>query len=111
MTLRALGVPTTLPELAPHERLIVALDLPDAAAARILAARLAPQVGAVKVGLELVNAAGPAIIEQLAADGARVFYDAKFHDIPNTVAGAVRQAARRGAWMLNVHASGGGAML
>jgi orotidine-5'-phosphate decarboxylase len=95
-----------------RERILVALDVDDAADAVALARRLRGRVGGVKVGLELVNAAGFDVFARLADAGAdRIFYDAKFHDIPNTVAGAVRAAARRGLWMLNVHASGGGSML
>lgn len=98
-------------ELTPQERIIVALDTALASEAMALAERLAPHVGAVKVGLELVNRTGPLILRNLARLGLRVFYDAKFHDIPNTVAGAVRGAAAKGCWMLNLHASGGVAMM
>ncbi len=86
--------------------MIVALDVSDAATAMSLGERLAPEIGAVKVGLELVHAAGLEILDRLRETGLRVFYDAKFHDIPNTVAGAVRAVTRRGLWMLNLHASG-----
>lgn len=92
--------------------ILIALDFDNAEAALRLAAQVAPYVGGVKVGLELVNAAGFDIFQRLQDAGAtRIFYDAKFHDIPNTVAGAVRSATRRGVWMVNVHASGGEAML
>jgi orotidine-5'-phosphate decarboxylase len=95
-----------------HERILVALDYDNADDAVNLATRLAGKVGGFKVGLELVNAAGFDIFSRLADAGIdRIFYDAKFHDIPNTVAGAVRAAAKRGVWMVNVHAGGGGAML
>lgn len=95
-----------------HERILVALDFDNADDAVSLAAKLKGKVGGYKVGLELVNAAGFEIFDRLADVGAdRIFYDAKFHDIPNTVAGAVRAAARRGVWMVNVHACGGSAML
>ena len=92
-------------------RIVVALDYPDAAAALEMAARLDPQLCRVKVGKELFVAAGPALVERLHALGHEVFLDLKFHDIPNTVAGACRAAARLGVWMLNVHASGGEAMM
>lgn len=98
--------------LLPHERILVALDVDTQDAALLLARTLGKHVGGVKVGLELVNAAGFDIFARLQDAGAtRIFYDAKFHDIPNTVAGAVRAAAKRGVWMVNVHASGGRAML
>jgi orotidine-5'-phosphate decarboxylase len=92
-------------------RVIVALDFPDAGAALAAAARLDPALCRVKVGKELFVAAGPAIVGQLRERGFEVFLDLKFHDIPNTVAGACRAAARLGVWMLNVHASGGSAMM
>ena len=91
--------------------MIVALDAPDADAALALAARLDPGACRVKVGNELFVAAGPAVVDKLHASGFEVFLDLKFHDIPNTVAGACRSAARLGVWMLNVHASGGEAMM
>lgn len=90
---------------------IVALDRPDRSAALDLADRLDPALCRVKVGLELFVAAGPGIVEALHARGFEVFLDLKFHDIPNTVAAACRSAAALGVWMLNVHASGGPAML
>ena len=92
-------------------RVIVALDYPDATPALALAARLAPDSCALKIGKELFVAAGPDIVKTLAARGFRVFLDLKFHDIPNTVAQACAAATRLGAWMLTVHASGGSAML
>jgi orotidine-5'-phosphate decarboxylase len=94
-----------------NKRVIVALDFPDANAALAMAARLDPALCRVKVGKELFVAAGPAIVEKLRERGFDVFLDLKFHDIPNTVAGAVKSAARLGVWMLNVHASGGDAMM
>ena len=93
------------------KRVIVALDVPDAEAALALAARLDPKLCRVKVGKELFVAAGPAVVTRLQERGFEVFLDLKFHDIPNTVAGACRCAARLGVWMLNVHASGGEAMM
>ncbi|HET6383067.1 MAG TPA: orotidine-5'-phosphate decarboxylase [Armatimonadota bacterium] len=94
-----------------RERLILALDRPDRESALALAKRAGSYMGAYKVGLELITAIGPGILEELSRDGGRVFLDAKFHDIPNTVAGACRAAVKHGVWMLNVHASGGRAML
>ena len=101
----------TKPQTA-ADRILVALDFDNADAAIALVRRLAGTLDGFKVGLELVNAAGLDIFARLTdAGAARIFYDAKFHDIPNTVAGAVRAASKRGVWMLNVHASGGSAML
>jgi orotidine-5'-phosphate decarboxylase len=94
-----------------NKRVIVPLDFPDAEPALALAARLDPALCRVKVGKELYVAAGPAVVRALHERGFEVFLDLKFHDIPNTVAGACRAAARLGVWMLNVHASGGEAML
>lgn len=94
--------------------IIVALDVPSLDAATCLANVVGPYVGAFKVGLELYNAVGAQAFDALrdaAGDEVKIFYDAKFHDIPNTVAGAVRAAVRRRVWMLNVHASGGFAMM
>ena len=96
---------------AARERLIVALDVPSAAASDELVKRLEGTCHWFKVGLELFTAAGPAVIEPLVARGHSVFLDLKFHDIPSTVAGAVRSAATLGVRMLNVHAAGGPAML
>jgi len=91
--------------------IVVPLDFADAASALAMASRLDPRLCRVKVGKELFVAAGPAIVEQLHQRGFEVFLDLKFHDIPNTVAGACKSAARLGVWMVNVHASGGEAML
>jgi len=90
---------------------VVALDYPAAAPALALADCLDPARCRLKVGKQLFTAAGPALIEQLQARGFSVFLDLKFHDIPNTVAAAVRAAAALGVWMLNVHGSGGRRML
>jgi orotidine-5'-phosphate decarboxylase len=94
-----------------NKRIIVALDVPEADAALALAARLDPKLCRVKVGKELFVAAGPAVVARLQERGFEVFLDLKFHDIPNTVAGACRSAARMGVWMMNIHASGGSAMM
>jgi orotidine-5'-phosphate decarboxylase len=94
-----------------NRRIIVPLDVPDAEAALALAARLDAKLCRVKVGKELFVAAGPAVVARLQERGFEVFLDLKFHDIPNTVAGACRAAARLGVWMMDVHASGGEAML
>ena len=94
-----------------RERLIVALDLPDAAHVRAFLPRLEGQCRWMKIGLGLFIAAGPAIVEELVADGYSVFLDLKLHDIPNTVAGAVRSASTLGASLLTIHAAGGPQML
>lgn len=91
--------------------IIVALDYATEAEALSLVNKLDPQLCRVKVGKELFTACGPSIVSQLNDLGFEVFLDLKFHDIPNTVAQACRAAAALGVWMLNVHASGGRAML
>lgn len=95
----------------PKDRLIVALDYPELAPALRLAELVGERVGMLKVGLELFNSAGPGAITAIREHGARVFYDAKLYDIPNTVAGAAGAAARMGVAMFNVHALGGVAMM
>lgn len=92
-------------------RVIVALDFPDANRALALAARLEPSACRLKVGKELFTAAGPGVIEKLRGAGFGIFLDLKYHDIPNTVAGACAAAADLGVWMINVHALGGRAMM
>lgn len=92
-------------------RIIVALDFASAREALALAQRLDPARCAVKVGKELFTREGPGVVRELTQAGFPVFLDLKYHDIPNTVAGACRAAAELGVWMLNVHASGGTAMM
>ena len=92
-------------------RIIVALDFASADAALLFAQRVTPQACRLKIGKELFTAAGPRLVETLTRRGFDIFLDLKFHDIPNTVAGACKAAAQLGAWMLNVHALGGRAML
>jgi orotidine-5'-phosphate decarboxylase len=94
-----------------RERLIVALDVPSEGDARALADALSGHVGMFKVGSQLFTAAGPEIVHELIARGEKVFLDAKYHDIPNTVAGAVAAASRLGVSLMTVHALGGRAML
>ncbi len=94
--------------------ILLPLDTDTADKALAMASALRDDVAGFKVGLELINAAGFGLLDQLqvvVGPDVRIFYDCKFHDIPNTVAGASRAAARRGVWMFNVHASGGSAMM
>jgi orotidine-5'-phosphate decarboxylase len=95
----------------PRSRLIVALDVPDRAAALRAADQLAGHIGYFKIGLELFTSEGPRLVEEIKSRGDRVFLDLKLHDIPNTVRGAVRSACKLGVQMLTVHASGGPIML
>jgi orotidine-5'-phosphate decarboxylase len=91
--------------------ILVALDLPSGPEALAFADRVRGAVGGVKVGSQLFTAEGAPLVRTLTGRGERVFLDLKFHDIPNTVAAAVRAAAGLGVWMVNVHAGGGPAMM
>ncbi len=94
-----------------RERLIVALDVSSSAAAQKIVAAVGESVSIYKVGKQLFTAEGPQVVRDLIAAGRKVFLDLKFHDIPNTVASAVREAAQLKISMLTVHASGGAKML
>jgi len=91
--------------------ILVALDFADEALAMALVERLSPPLCRLKVGKELFTRSGPAFVRRLQDLGFEVFLDLKFHDIPNTVASAVRAAADLGVWMVNVHAAGGRRMM
>jgi orotidine-5'-phosphate decarboxylase len=95
----------------PRHRLIVALDVCSAEAARRIVAAVGDSAFTYKVGMQLYTAEGPGVVRELVASGRRVFLDLKYHDIPTTVGAAVREAAQLRVSMLTVHASGGGAML
>jgi orotidine-5'-phosphate decarboxylase len=97
--------------MTPRERLVVALDVPSADQARRLVDALSGAVGMFKVGSELFTAAGPDFVRELVARGEHVFLDLKFHDIPNTVAGAVASAGQLGVSLVDVHGLGGRAMM
>jgi orotidine-5'-phosphate decarboxylase len=95
----------------PESKVIVALDYADAASALQLVNQLDPALCKLKVGKELFTAAGPQLVEKLVTKNFNVFLDLKFHDIPTTVKKACQAASSLGVWMLNVHASGGSAMM
>ncbi len=94
-----------------RDRLIVALDVPSATQARQIVQAIGEAVTTYKIGTQLFTAEGPEMVRDLVSSGRKVFLDLKFHDIPNTVAAAVRSAAEVGVTMLTVHASGGSKML
>ncbi len=96
---------------APRNQVFVALDTPDLDTALAWARAVEPHVGGLKIGLEFVSANGPAGIEKIVALGRDVFLDVKYHDIPNTVAGAVRASAGLGVKIVNIHADGGSEMM
>jgi orotidine-5'-phosphate decarboxylase len=106
-------IPSADQNTMPHDisPIVVALDYPTPKQAIEMAQQLDPTKCRVKVGKELFTASGPAILEQLHKLNFDVFLDLKFHDIPNTCAGAVAAAAELGVWMVNVHASGGERMM
>lgn len=92
-------------------KLVVALDFDNAAHCMQLVNQLSPEFCRVKIGKELFTACGPKVVENIQSKGFDVFLDLKFHDIPNTVAKAVKSAANLGVWMVNIHASGGPKMM
>ncbi len=98
-------------KILPKDRIVVALDVETSAQALALVEKLRGLVGMFKVGKQLFTAAGPDIVRQVVGVGEKVFLDLKFHDIPNTVAGAGVEAARLGVSIFNVHALGGSAMM
>jgi orotidine-5'-phosphate decarboxylase len=115
-------MPAALPNRTPHsglansggdprQRLIVALDVSTAAAAQKIVAAVGDSALTYKIGMQLYTAEGPQVVRDLEASGRQVFLDLKYHDIPNTVAGAVSEAAKLGVSMLTVHAAGSGKML
>lgn len=93
------------------DKIIVALDVPTKKEALAIVDELGDKVGAYKIGMQLYNACGPEIIEEVTKRKGRIFLDLKFHDIPNTVASAARVAANLGVYMFNVHACGGSTMM
>src|SRR3954452_13718620 len=96
---------------AHKDRLIIALDVSRASAAQKIVTEVGDSASTFKVGKQLFTAEGPQVVRDLVASGRKVFLDLKFHDIPNTVAGAVKSAAELKVSMLTVHASGGSKML
>lgn len=101
----------TNPALAPRDRLIFPLDVDDLDEARAWIRRLSPEIGVFKVGLELFTAVGPDAVRAVHDAGARCFLDLKLHDIPATMAGAVRSAATLGVDFLTIHTSAGPAAM
>ncbi len=104
-------IPDKLSKNDPRQKLIVALDVSTAASAQKIVAAIGDSALTYKVGMQLYTAEGPRVVRDLVASGRRVFLDLKYHDIPNTVAAAVQEAAQLGVSMLTVHASGSAKML
>jgi orotidine-5'-phosphate decarboxylase len=98
-------------QVSPKDRVIVALDVPDRESALRLVEQVSGLVGMFKIGSQLFTAEGPQLVREIVTSGERVFLDLKFHDIPNTVAGAVESAARLSVSILNVHTLGGSEMM
>ena len=103
--------PASKPSLSPRDRLIVALDVASASEAQKLVASIGGNAAIYKIGKQLFTSEGPGLVRDLVSSGRKVFLDLKYHDIPNTVASAVRSAADLKVHMLTVHASGGSKML
>ncbi len=103
--------PASKPSLSARNRLIVALDVPNAAEALKLIQSIGDSASIYKIGKQLFTCEGPSLVRDLVSSGRKVFLDLKYHDIPNTVASAVRSAADLNVTMLTVHASGGSKML
>src|SRR3954465_13619931 len=103
--------PASKPSLSARDRLIVALDVPHAADAQKLVRTIRDTASIYKIGKQLFTSEGPDLVRNLVSSGRKVFLDLKYHDIPNTVASAVRCAAELNVAMLTVHASGGSKML
>src|SRR5258705_9179210 len=103
--------PASKPSLSPRDRLIIALDVPSASEAQKLVASIGNNAAIYKIGKQLFTSEGPGLVRDLMSSGRKVFLDLKYHDIPNTVASAVRAAADIKVHMVTVHASGGSKML
>jgi orotidine-5'-phosphate decarboxylase len=98
-------------QISPKDRVIIPLDVPDRDSALRLVEHVSGLVGMFKIGSQLFTAEGPQLVREIITSGERVFLDLKFHDIPNTVAGAVESAAKLGVSILNVHTLGGSEMM
>ena len=115
--IRSDGIPSSLPQSIQskqsdsRDKLIVALDVPSAAAAQKIVGAIGDSALIYKVGMQLFTAEGPQVVRDLVSSGRRVFLDLKYHDIPNTVSSAVQEAAKLGVSMLTVHAAGSVKML